>query len=93
MAYEARPGARPLAWWQYESAQPRDRATHETIQLLAMGEMDAAEIERVKPQWRKDEVVARGRASVGEYDAIREWAGIPAWFTETEPPAGSVSEP
>ncbi len=92
MAYEEHPGQRPRAWWLYESPQPRDPATHETVQLLEMGAMDEAEIERIKPQWRKDEAMARGRACVGEYDAIRRWAGIPEWFTETEPPAGSVSE-
>ena len=76
------PGTRPAAWWTYDAPWSRDEETHETIQLLAMGEIGTEELHALKVRWRHWEGVARSRE--GEREAWRCWAGIPTWFHEGE---------
>ena len=80
---EQNPGSRPYAWWRHSSPQSRDEQIHETVQLLALSEIGAAELDALKVQWRHWERIARDRED--EYAEWREWAGIPDSFRECEP--------
>jgi len=48
---EGQAGRRPWGWWRYDAPEPRDKHRHETLQLLALGEIGTAEREALKPTW------------------------------------------
>jgi hypothetical protein len=52
MEWEGRSGRRPPEWWLYERKLQPPEAGKETELLLAMGELSAAELIRLEPDWR-----------------------------------------
>src|SRR3954468_1512121 len=48
-----RAGMRPMAWWEYDSKEPRDRDVTECLQLYRMGELSEDEIAELMPFWRE----------------------------------------
>jgi hypothetical protein len=81
-------GHRPWAWWEYESAEPRNPSVEESLQLYRMGALREDELAELTAFWKETDQRARaypsfvrgpgdvlnGRAA---YDAWRRWAGIP----------------
>jgi len=84
-------GHRPAAWWDFDAPERRNHREHETIQLLRLERISAAELQELKNIWQTYESTAvslREMArdihdeAAGEraYRERREWAGIPDWF-------------